>query len=549
MLSGLAQHVSWNHALFLAEAFLVVASLFFRIPSSNPERALQRLARHRWAPLAVGALALALRAIVLPIEPIPIPRGHDEFSYLLQADTFLHGRVANPTHPMWQHFETFHVDLLPTYASMYPPLPGLVLAAGQLLLRTAFAGVWLSVGVMCAALCWALRGWFTPGWAMLAGVLAAIRLGMFTYWGDSYWGGALAAIGGALVFGALPRLIRASRVRDALLAALGVVLLANTRPYEGSVFSLAVALVTLWHVRKLRLRMVLPPVCAVLVCAGALMAYYNWRVFGSPTSLPYTVNRHTYAVAPVYLFQSPSPPPVYRHKEMQEFYTGWELAVFQKGTTREGFFELCGAKLYWIWWFFVCPVLTLPLLAFPATWKSRRSRILLFVSLPVIAANSVVPFFQPHYLAPATVVFYAMVVQGMRSLNQTMPRVVRAIPLICIAMISVRIALTIPLIPDDVTSPTKTWAGTSHTYRNREKVIEQVLQGGGQHLIIVHYGPRHSVHDDYVYNSAAIDTSPIVWARDMGPERNAELVRYFGSRHVWWLDVDADPQLSSYPGP
>jgi hypothetical protein len=221
----------------------------------------------------VGAFALALRAIVLPIEPVPIPRGHDEFSYLLQADTFLHGRLANPTHPMWEHFETFHVDQVPTYASMYPPLPGLVLAAGQLLLRTPFGGVWIGVEVMCAALCWALRGWFSPGWAMLAAVIAAIRLGTFTYWGDRYWGGALSAIGGAMLFGALPRLIRTSRARDGFLAALGVVILANTRPYEGAVFSAAVALVALWHVRKLRLRAILPPVCAVLVCAGATIAY------------------------------------------------------------------------------------------------------------------------------------------------------------------------------------------------------------------------------------------------------------------------------------
>ena len=537
-----------THALFAVEALLIVASLAFTCRLAGPERTLRRLARHRLAPVAAGAFALLLRAVVLPVEPVPSPSMHDEFSYLLAADTFAHGRVTNPTHPMWEHFETYHEDQTPTYASMYPPLQGLVLGLGQAVTGIAFAGVWLSVGVMCAALCWALRGWLPPGWALLGGAIAAIRLAAFSYWGNSYWGGALAATGGALVFGALPRLVRSSRPRDAMLAALGIGMLANTRPYEGLVFSVAVGLVALWHVRKLRLRTILPPACAVLAVTAALMAYYDWRAFGSPTTLPYTINRNTYAVAPFFLFQSPRPEPVYRHRDMREFYTGWELTTFESARSRIGFILNSIDKLYTAWSFWIGPVLTLPLLASLWTWRSRRTRIFLFLAASVAASSAIVPFFMPHYIAPATVVIYALILQGMRGLSRQWPRVVRAVPLISIAMAVFQVTLDAAAVPRDTSWP-MTWARNWPTPLGRETIAAEVRAQGGPQLVIVQYGEGHNAGTEYVYNDADIDASPIVWARDMGADKNAELLRYFAARKAWLLVVTSEPVLSPYPHP
>jgi hypothetical protein len=521
------------------------------------ERALDRIAcRRRVSILLVGVLAVVGRAALLPWYPVPVPRVHDEFSYLLAGDTFASGRLANPTHPLWKHFETFHIDQQPTYMSMYPPAQGLVLAGGQWIAGLPWLGVLFSTGVMCSCLCWALQGWLPARWALLGGILAVLRLGLFTYFVNSYWGGSVAAAGGALVLGSLPRLLRRWQAVHAAILACGLAILANSRPFEGALLgAAAVAFLVLaarWagFPRQRAWNIALPVLLILALTAGA-MAYYNARVFGGPLVMPYHVNRATYAVVPFFFWQNLAPEPQHNHAEIRHFYLGWELDEYTRAHSLSGFLGQLNSKAFLSWLFYAGPLFTAPLLVLPRLVRDRRIGRLAICAIAAVAGIALNIFYKPHYAAPFTSLFLILGIQGLRYVQcwewrgrRAGRALVRLTLPACVAVVLVVSATPALWAQWTLNYP---WYCLDPNAATREQLIAELDAIPGKHLAIVRYGPRYSAFDELVFNRADIDRSRIVWARDLGGPGNRALLDYFRDRKVWRVDARTGvPRLLPY---
>lgn len=538
------------------------STFFLRI-----EHRLGKLARKQGLAVAVvGFTTLLLRLAILPLIPIPKPFIQDDFSFLLAADTFASGRLTNPTPAMWTHFESVHITMKPTYMSMYFPAQGLVLAAGEVLFGHPWYGLLCVSALMCAAICWMLQAWVPPSWALLGGMVAVLHLGLFSYWINTYTGaGSIAALGGALVLGAFPRFTKTVRLRYSMLLAFGVMLLAISRPYDGILLCLPVggalgnwmffgknrpAAALLFH------RTAVP--LALFVGVGAWMAYYDYRAFGDPLTLPYTVNRNTYAMAPYFIWQSQRPEPAYRHKAMRDFYYHDELRGFEKIHSVHGYVSQILFRPLMGILFFGGIALLPPLIMLRRVLMDRRIRFLVLCIAVLMAGTMIEIFLFPHYLAAFTAVFYAIGLQAMRHLRlwglggQPVGMMsVRLMVLLCFVLAGLR-AFAVPLHLGLDEWPTAgwvfSWYGPGHFGTERAHIEAELEQLSGRQLVIVRYSPGHNPSfNEWVYNAADIDGSKVIWAHEMGPANDLELIHYYKDRRVWLVQPDTTPaQVSPY---
>ena len=527
----------------LVLAILLVLLVLASRPLIEPYA--RKLAEHTgWSMLLLAALPIALRLALLPQYPIPSPNVSDDFSYLLLADTLRHLRLANPPHPLHQFFETFFVLQEPTYSSIFPLGQGIVLALGWTIFGHPWASVALSVGALCALCYWMLRAWTTPEWALAGGLLAVIQFGPLNQWMNSFWGGAVSACAGCLVFGALPRLRENARTRDAVLLGLGLALQLLTRPFEFIFLFASAVLFLLAFFCKLTKLM---PAVLVLIPASVLTLVQNKQVTGSWITLPYTLSQYEYGVPATFTVQ---PNPIAHRQLTREQQLDYEIQSQTHGASVDTFATFCDrfvSRMRFYRFFFLAPLY----LALPLFLPVLRERRFLWVILTLLlfgVGTNFYPYFYTHYIAAVTCLFLLISVTALERLSRF--NLARLILFLCAAHFVFWYGLHFSRseVLDAAMTPYETWDAINHDDpEGRIAVNRQLAAVAGKRLVFVRYYPPHDFRE-WVHNAADIDGAKIVWARDLGPEENEKLRRYYPDRTAWLLEPDfRPPRLTPYP--
>lgn len=488
----------------------------------------------------VAGLALLSSAAIGTLIPQHTPGVHDEFSYLLAGQTFAQFRLTNPTPPLWEFFESHHVLMVPTMMSKYPPGQGLALAVGYWLGNPIY-GVWLAGALWASSFTWLLRGFFAARWALLGGILAIAQFGLTHYWAQTFWGGALAAAGGALVFGACRRLWRTPRARDATFLGVGLVLLAFTRPFEGLLACLVpvvvVALRLIRTDRRAKFLRTLSPGVAVLAAGLVFLAYYNFRVTGSPWRLPYFEYEQRYAGTPYFVWQSPRPAPAFQNTAFADYFHGYmePLSRFYGPPPR-----VWSERLLLTTVNFLGPVLAMfalvALLIRPHRWS-----LVALASLGSCALAMILSYwFSSHYQAGAAALYLFLAVAGVRTVFLRLPWRARIFAPFCLLLLLAQ--GTILWFDHGIERDLRVYTAP----KRRQKIVDTLVASGARHLIFVRPEKPYALHLSWVFNGPNFSTAPVLWAWDRGPSENLRLIAHYPDRRPLLMTLNHD-QVSFAP--
>ncbi|MFN3322899.1 MAG: hypothetical protein ACK5AZ_05345 [Bryobacteraceae bacterium] len=496
--------------------------------------------------LLIVLAPLALRFALLPWVPVPSPHVHDEFGHLLVSETLAAGRLANPTHPLYRHFETLYILQKPVYASTYPLGQGILLSTGKALFGHPWGGVLLGVSLMSLAIGWMLLACVPPLWAAAGAAIASIHYGLTYHWGNSYWGGSFCAFGGALLFGALCRLRKGPSKFMAFLVGVGWSIVWLIRPFE-SMLPLLVSwgLIAFFVARdsQPRRRWFGPVVLILLIqsATGVLTGLHNKAVTGSYFMLPYQLSQRLHGVPQTFYWQPPIPPPSVETPVQERMY--WAQRKSKETARNQPLFRI-QKILYTCWTYYLTPWYTIPLLLLIFARKDLYLRIGGGMLLTALLVSATYPYFFTHYIAAYTCIIVFLIVRGLMKIAHWSPWGKAIGSYLALFLLFGGLAMGLRIVPLE---PLIGFGPGVRQRPIRAQVSDWLKSAGDRHVVFVRYEPEHSIEEEWVYNAADIDAAPIVWARVGDHLDSSEVVRYFQGRNFWIADVSQGrARLSRY---
>jgi hypothetical protein len=403
---------------------------------------------------------------------------------------------------MHRYFESFDIFHTPSYQSKYPPAQAAFLAVGKSVTGMAVFGVWLSFALACAATTWMLRAFFSRAWAMTGGLLGLATPQIFMAWGQSYWGGAVAWLGAALLLGGMVRFLRRASCLSAGISGLGLFILANSRPVEAVLLCGLLCPGAFWMLRQKptgtwgsMIRCAWP----LLLWVGVIFVwtgFYNFSLTGHAWTFPHV---HFARLQPGIPSISWTAAPVPMSQRTWKFFYHFLL----------------------VW-----PVLTWLILFKPARARGWAVYAILVVAVMVLfsmlctASNS-------HYYAPLYPLLLSLSVWALQRLSDEWGATGRAWGrgVLCLQVFTLGLVLSV-----------RVWNGPTVDYwANKRNALLQYLEaqpGETNYLVLVEVDAQWPRYHEVVYNRADIDSAKVVFARSAGEEGNQDLLAYFPDREV-----------------
>jgi hypothetical protein len=88
---------------------------------------------------------------------------------------------------------------------------------------------------------------------------------------------------------------------------------------------------------------------------------------------------------------------------------------------------------------------------------------------------------------------------------------------------------------------TQSWCCLPQGDQDKPRISAQLANTPGTHLVFVR--AKTDPHNLYqwIYNGADLNSSRLVWARDLGNQENARLAAYMTGRRVWMVNPNVQP--------